>query len=138
VPSRSINFMRHLIACLIASSAVAESIHGAPKNSPYRIHDGDAFLSAESSSGDGIRGSVNGSSDNGDDDAFDSDSYLANWMGAIAPALTNSTLLDMSLPGTHDTMTYDLTTVSTLSSFTRALLYDFRSLLISQRLIGLP
>ena len=35
---------------------------------------------------------------------------LANWMGALAPILANATVLDLSLPGAHDTMTYDLST----------------------------
>lgn len=34
---------------------------------------------------------------------------LANWMGALAPLLANVTLLDITLPGAHDAMTYDLT-----------------------------
>jgi len=34
--------------------------------------------------------------------------FLANWMGKLSP-VTN-TLLDLSLPGTHDTLTYDLST----------------------------
>jgi nicotinamidase/pyrazinamidase len=38
------------------------------------------------------------------------DSYLSNWMGTNMFALANSTFLDLSLPGTHDTMTYDLST----------------------------
>ncbi|CAE7562651.1 Plcxd1 [Symbiodinium natans] len=33
---------------------------------------------------------------------------LANWMGQLAPILGDATLLDLSLPGTHDSMTYDL------------------------------
>eukprot|EP00438_Fugacium_kawagutii_P003052 Skav229455 [mRNA] locus=scaffold397:326805:328169:+ [translate_table: standard] len=33
---------------------------------------------------------------------------LSNWMGQLSPILGNATLLDLSLPGTHDSMTYDL------------------------------
>ena len=33
---------------------------------------------------------------------------LATWMATLAPLLTNVTLLDLSLPGAHDAMTYDL------------------------------
>merc|ERR1712136_247062 len=33
---------------------------------------------------------------------------LANWMGQLEPILGESTLLDLSLPGAHDAMTYDL------------------------------
>jgi hypothetical protein len=39
-----------------------------------------------------------------------SDSFLSNWMGHFGPVLANQTLLDLTLPGTHDTMTYDLST----------------------------
>jgi hypothetical protein len=39
------------------------------------------------------------------------DTYLANWMGEISAALQSSSILDMSLPGTHDSLTYDLSTV---------------------------
>ena len=35
-------------------------------------------------------------------------SFLANWMGKSLPIIENQTLLDLSLPGTHDTLTYDL------------------------------
>lgn len=113
--------MRLFVASLIACSAVADSIISAQKNSPSRIPSVDAFSSAASTSGGGLRGSYN--SDNNDDgNMFESDSYLANWMGAIAPALANSTLLDMTLPGTHDTMSYDLTTVSTFTPSLQAFL----------------
>jgi hypothetical protein len=37
--------------------------------------------------------------------------YLANWMGQVAAAFQFSSIFDMSLPGTHDTLTYDLSTV---------------------------
>mmetsp|Transcript_8059 Transcript_8059/g.21120 ORF Transcript_8059/g.21120 Transcript_8059/m.21120 type:complete len:460 (+) Transcript_8059:65-1444(+) len=36
--------------------------------------------------------------------------YLSNWMGALAPAINDLSILDISLPGTHDTLTYDLST----------------------------
>ena len=36
------------------------------------------------------------------------DEFLGNWMGRNAYALANATLLDLSLPGTHDTMTCKL------------------------------
>lgn len=35
-------------------------------------------------------------------------SSRATWMGDFLPLLGNSTLLDLSLPGTHDTLTFDL------------------------------
>mmetsp|Transcript_58088 Transcript_58088/g.188027 ORF Transcript_58088/g.188027 Transcript_58088/m.188027 type:complete len:449 (+) Transcript_58088:60-1406(+) len=35
---------------------------------------------------------------------------LANWMGQLAPVLGDASILDLSLPGAHDTMTYDLST----------------------------
>ena len=34
--------------------------------------------------------------------------FLPNWMGHLMPAIENASILDLSLPGTHDTMTYDL------------------------------
>jgi len=34
--------------------------------------------------------------------------FLANWMGKLMPVLGNSSILDLSLPGTHDSMTFDL------------------------------
>jgi hypothetical protein len=37
-------------------------------------------------------------------------SFEANWMGRLSPVLSNLSLLNLSLPGTHDTMTYDLST----------------------------
>lgn len=36
--------------------------------------------------------------------------FLANWMGELMSVLGDSSLLDLSLPGTHDTLTYDLST----------------------------
>eukprot|EP00164_Ancoracysta_twista_P000941 GFYU01001233.1.p1 GENE.GFYU01001233.1~~GFYU01001233.1.p1 ORF type:complete len:487 (-),score=162.24 GFYU01001233.1:119-1579(-) len=42
-----------------------------------------------------------------------SDDFMANWMGKLSPVLGDLTLLDISVPITHDTLTYDLdTTVS--------------------------
>jgi hypothetical protein len=38
------------------------------------------------------------------------DDFLANWMGYMQPYFQKRTLFEMSLPGTHDTVTYDLTT----------------------------
>jgi len=35
----------------------------------------------------------------------------SNWMGELLPVIGNQTLLDLSLPGTHDTQTYDLSLV---------------------------
>ena len=39
-------------------------------------------------------------------------SKVSNWMGDLRPLLdaTNATLLDLTLPGSHDVVTYDLTT----------------------------
>jgi len=36
--------------------------------------------------------------------------FLSDWMGSVMPIIGDSTLLDLSLPGTHDTLTYDLST----------------------------
>lgn len=36
------------------------------------------------------------------------DVFLANWMGNVSGLLAHLSFLDLSLPGTHDTMTYDL------------------------------
>jgi hypothetical protein len=33
---------------------------------------------------------------------------LSNWMGALMPVIANSTILDLSLPGTHDTLSVAL------------------------------
>ncbi len=32
----------------------------------------------------------------------------ANWMRDLMPIIANATLLDLSIPGTHDSMTWDL------------------------------
>lgn len=37
-------------------------------------------------------------------------SFPANWMGETLSVLGSSSLLDLSLPGTHDTLTHDLST----------------------------
>ena len=34
--------------------------------------------------------------------------FLSRWMGAMMPAIGNMTLWDLCLPGTHDSLTYDL------------------------------
>lgn len=44
-------------------------------------------------------------------DALPAPAFLPDWMGALAPVLGNLTLLDLSLPGTHDTLTADLSLV---------------------------
>jgi hypothetical protein len=38
------------------------------------------------------------------------DPFLSNWMGELAPVLRPLSMLDITLPGTHDSMTYDLST----------------------------
>ena len=38
------------------------------------------------------------------------DAFLANWMRESMDVLGDAALLDLSLPGTHDTLTYDLST----------------------------
>jgi hypothetical protein len=38
------------------------------------------------------------------------DVFLSDWMGRAMPVLGSSPLLALSLPGTHDTLTYDLST----------------------------
>ena len=40
--------------------------------------------------------------------AGDDPDFLANWMHHVMPVIQNSTILDLSLPGTHDSMTWDL------------------------------
>lgn len=39
------------------------------------------------------------------------EAWLPNWMGLTMAAIENQTLSDLSLPGTHDSITYDLSTV---------------------------
>merc|ERR1719199_2131407 len=36
------------------------------------------------------------------------DDFLPNWMGRLSAVLGKQTFLDLTLPGTHDTLTYDL------------------------------
>lgn len=40
----------------------------------------------------------------------ESSKFLQNWMGELLPVIEDLTLLDLSLPGTHDTLTHDLST----------------------------
>jgi hypothetical protein len=35
---------------------------------------------------------------------------MSSWMTALYPVIANLTLLDLSLPGTHDSVTFDLST----------------------------
>ncbi len=58
------------------------------------------------------------------------ENFLSNWMSHLMPAIGNLTLMDISLPGTHDSMSYDLsTTVSVgandLPSWLSFLLHDY-------------
>ena len=39
---------------------------------------------------------------------LDDPTFLQDWFGNLAPVLENRTLLQLSLPGTHDTLTADL------------------------------
>lgn len=39
---------------------------------------------------------------------YTADDFLPNWMGHMSEIISDSTLLDLALPGSHDTMTYDL------------------------------
>lgn len=36
--------------------------------------------------------------------------FTSTWMETVAPAIGSLSLLDLMLPGTHDTLTYDLST----------------------------
>lgn len=106
--------MLRVPAYIFLLSAAVDASHSVHQNKPSR-RDNHGYSGASAATlGGGLRGGNSGSGDYNDydDDAFALDIYLANWMGALAPALANATLLDMTLPGTHDTMTYDLTTVS--------------------------
>lgn len=38
------------------------------------------------------------------------DGFLADWMSHVSTIIGSQTLLDLSLPGTHDSMTFDLST----------------------------
>ena len=58
---------------------------------------------------------------------------LDSWMGDLQPLLGNLTLFDLALPGTHDTLTYDLSTTvadnaNDLPSWVAWLLHTFHSL----------
>jgi len=58
---------------------------------------------------------------------------LADWMGDVQPLIGNLTLLDLSLPGTHDTLTYDLSSTvadnaNDLPSWASFLLHTFHSI----------
>lgn len=39
------------------------------------------------------------------------DAFLSQWMSNVMPAISALTLLDLALPGTHDTLTYNLSTI---------------------------
>lgn len=45
------------------------------------------------------------------------DDFLSNWMGSLMPVIGNLSLLDISLPGTHDSMTFDLSTTVSDGTF---------------------
>ena len=58
---------------------------------------------------------------------------LSSWMGDLEPVLGNLTLLDLALPGTHDTLTYDLSSTvaddaNDLPTWASWLLHTFHSL----------
>ena len=38
------------------------------------------------------------------------ETFLPDWMGKVLSVIGDSALLDLSIPGTHDTLTYDLST----------------------------
>merc|ERR1719223_743124 len=40
--------------------------------------------------------------------AYAVDEFLPNWMGEVSSTIAKQSFLDLTLPGTHDTMTYDL------------------------------
>lgn len=42
---------------------------------------------------------------------FATDPFLANWMGHLEPILGQQTLLGLTLPGSHDSLTYDLSDI---------------------------
>src|SRR4051812_20827933 len=39
------------------------------------------------------------------------DPYLANWMGELTPIIGGNSLLNLTLPGSHDSLTFDLGTI---------------------------
>ena len=63
--------------------------------------------------------------------------FLANWMGEMESVIANQTLLDLSLPGSHDTMTYDLSTALSdgyegLPSIVTTILHELTPLVAGQ------
>jgi len=48
--------------------------------------------------------------------------FISNWMTELYPVIKDLTLLDLSLPGTHDTLTYDLSTTVSEGGMDDALL----------------
>ena len=57
---------------------------------------------------------------------------LSDWMGHLLPVLGNETVMDLGLPGTHDTLTYDLSetvaqNANDLPSWLSWLLHTFHS-----------
>ena len=63
--------------------------------------------------------------------------FLADWMGNMGPLIANQTLLDLSLPGSHDTMTYDLSTALSdgyegLPSIVTTILHELTPLVAGQ------
>lgn len=61
------------------------------------------------------------------------DMFLGDWMGILLPVLENLTMLDIALPGTHDTMTYDLSTTvadgaNDISTELASVLHDFHKI----------
>jgi hypothetical protein len=49
-------------------------------------------------------------SSSGSNEPQGSNPWLADWMGHLAPIISGHTILDISVPGTHDTMTVELST----------------------------
>lgn len=61
------------------------------------------------------------------------DGFLADWMGHVSTVIGSQTLLDLSLPGTHDSMTFDLSTTfsdgaNDLPPVVSWVLHEFRDL----------
>ena len=42
---------------------------------------------------------------------YSSSDFLSHWIGDLLPVIKDLTLLDLSFPGTHDTLTHDLSTI---------------------------